>query len=109
MDILQYTIISTLGIAAGISILLFDGRGKRHRWVAALVAWLMFVLIAALVGAAMMRRESLVIWLLIFIFAANVGAILIARGNINKLATHLKSPPDDAEEVKSGKAAMPQK
>lgn len=86
----QYTIITTLAIAAGASILFFDGSGKAHRPGASLTAWLMFILVCALAGAAIMRRQTLTEWLLIFIFALNVGTILIARGNINKLATRLK-------------------
>lgn len=96
MNTLQYTIITTLGIAACASILLFDGRGKAHRRAPSCIAWLMFVLTGALVGAAMMQKELLVVWLLIFVFAVNVGAVLMARGNVNKLATHLKNPPESA-------------
>ena len=39
MNPLQYTIITTLAIAAGASILFFDGRGKAHRPGASLTAW----------------------------------------------------------------------
>lgn len=92
MNTFQYTIITTLAIAAGASILFFDGRGKAHRTGASLAAWLMFILIGGLAIAALMRRQSLTEWLLIFIFALNVGTILIARGNINKLATRLNTP-----------------
>lgn len=92
MNTIQYAIITTLGIATCASILFFDGRGKSHRPAASFAAWLMFILTGALVGAAMMQQERIVVWLLIFIFALNVGAVLMARGNVNKLATHLKNP-----------------
>lgn len=85
MNTLQYSIIGVLAVAAAISVLFFDKRGKTHKPLSSLIAYITFVQMAALAGAAYMQAQQLVVWLLIIGLAVYVGGILLARGNITKV------------------------
>lgn len=85
MNKFQFIVIGTLALAAAARIMLFDKRGKTHKPLAALIAYLTFVQMAALALAAYMQAGELVMWLLIFALAVQVGAILLAGGNIVKI------------------------
>lgn len=85
MSSLQHTIILVLSLAAAVSVFAFDKRGKTHKRVAALVAYLTFVQMAALAVAAYMGADKLLEWLMILGLAVQVGAILLARGNISQV------------------------
>lgn len=85
MTILQYTAIQALASAAALSILFFDKRGKSHKPLLALLAYLIFIQMGVLVVAATFKLDSLIIWLLIFTLSTQVGSILLARGNVSKM------------------------
>lgn len=81
----QYTAVQVLSAAAALSVLFFDKRGRAHKPVIALTAYLIFVQMAALSIAAVARYEWLVDWLLILGLAVHTGNLLLARGNVGKI------------------------
>lgn len=85
MNGLQYTIIFVLALAAAISVFSFDKRGKTHKPLAAMVAYLTLIQMGALAIAAYMGADNLLDWLMIFGLAVQVGAILLAKGNISRV------------------------
>ena len=52
MTPLQYGIIGALATASAISVMFFDKRGKTHKPLASVIAYLIFLKMAALAGAA---------------------------------------------------------
>ena len=90
MNDLQYTTIIALASAAAICVLLFDKHGRAHKPMASFVAYLIFVQMAALVIAAIMKADWLIEWLLILGLAVHTGNILLAGGNITKIQTQTK-------------------
>lgn len=87
MSTLQYSIIAVLAVAAAISVLFFDKRGRKHKPISSVIAYITFVQMAALAGAAYMQIQQLVVWFLILGLAVFVGGILLAKGNITKVFT----------------------
>lgn len=85
MSNLQYSVIGVLALAAALSVLFFDKRGHAHKPVSAAVAYLTFIQMIALAGAAYLRHQAAAEWLLISGLAVYSGGILIARGNITKV------------------------
>lgn len=85
MNNLQYTVIIALGGAAALSVMLFDKRGRTHKPLASLIAYLIFVQMSALVIAAYMQADILIEWLLILGLAVHTGSILLAGGNVTKI------------------------
>ena len=84
MTPLQYGIIGALATASAISVMFFDKRGKTHKPLASVIAYLIFLQMAAL-GAAYLRADRLIVWLLILGLALYTGSILLARGNVTKI------------------------
>ena len=85
MTPLQYGIIGALATASAISVMFFDKRGKTHKPLASVIAYLIFLQMAALAGAAHLRADRLIVWLLILGLALYTGSILLARGNVTKI------------------------
>lgn len=85
MSNLQHTIIFVLALAAAISVFSFDKRGKTHKPLAAVVAYLTLIQMGALTIAAYMGADKLLDWLMILGLAVQVGAILLAKGNISRV------------------------
>ena len=84
MNNLQLTIIGILSMAAALSILCFDKRGRQHKPLVAFIAYLTFLQMSALLICACVQAHQLLDWLLIFGLAIQVGSIILAGGNINK-------------------------
>lgn len=85
MSTIQYGVIGALSAAAAISVLFFDKRGKTHKPLASFIAYLIFIQMSALCGAAYLRADRLIDWLLILGLALHTGSILMARGNVTKI------------------------
>ena len=89
MTAIQYAAIQALAGAAALSILLFDKRGRTHKPLYALLAYLTFVQMTALVITAHFRLAELTDWLLVLPLAIYTGSILLAGGNVSKIHTRI--------------------
>ena len=87
MTPMQYAAIQALAGAAALSVLFFDKRDKTHKPLLALLAYLLFVQMSALVIAAHFRLDKLTDWLLILTLAVHTGSILLVGGNVGKIHT----------------------
>lgn len=87
MTVFQYSVVGALALSAALSVLFFDKRGRKHKPLAAFVAYITFVQMAALAAAAYMRHQVLVEWLMISGLSVYVGGILLARGNVTRIFT----------------------
>lgn len=81
----QTACIIILALAAAGRLLFFDKRGKTHKPVAALIAYVSIIWLGSLATAAVSRLHSLTVWLLIFGLALHTGSIIYTRGNISKI------------------------
>ena len=92
MTPIQSAAIQALAGVSAMTIVLFDKRGKSHKPLYAVLAYLIFVQMMALVLTAHFHLDALTDWLLIFTLAIQTGSILLAGGNVSKIHTRINEP-----------------